>query len=130
MGLGLLIKLAGFSTKNPKTVFIIAASVALLAFGVHYKLIVGERDKLRVAEEGYKVAVAAFVEREASFQEDLRRERLAAGVAVAERNEARLSVEEFRNSRQDIESKEWAADNIPVAELERLCIALPEMVGC
>ncbi len=130
MGLGLLIKLAGFSTKNPKTVISIVAVLAILAFGVHYKLLVGERDKLRVAEEGYKVAVAAFVVREASFQEDLIREREAAGIAVAERDEARLTVEEFRNARQDAESIEWAADDIPIGELERLCVALPEMVGC
>ena len=130
MGLGLLIKLAGFSTKNPKTIISIVVVLVILAFGVHYKLLVGERDKLRVAEQGYKDAVTAFRAREATYEDDIRRERLAAGIAVAERDEARLSVEEFRNARQDAESIEWAADDIPIGELERLCVALPEMAGC
>lgn len=130
MVLGILARLAAFSLKKPKTIAIAVAVMAILAFGVHYKLIVGERDKLRVAEQGYKEAVAAFVVREATFQEDLIRERLAAGIAVAERDEARRSVEDFRNARQDEESVEWAGNQIPVGELERLCVALPEMVGC
>ncbi len=130
MGLGLLIKLAGFSTKNPKTIISIVLVLVVLAFGVHYKLLVGERDKLRVAEQGYKDAVTAFRTREATYEDDIRRERLAAGIAVAERDEARLTVEEFRNARQDEESIEWAADDIPIGELERLCVALPEMAGC
>ena len=127
---GVLGKLAGLSLKRPKIAIGVVAVIAVLAVGVHYKLLVGERDKLRVAEEGYKVAVAAFVVREASFQEDLIRERLAAGIAVAERDEARRSVEDFRNARQDEESLEWAGNQIPVGELERLCVALPEMAGC
>lgn len=130
MGLGLLIKLAGFSTKNPKTIMTIVAILAILAFGVHYKLIVGERDKLRIVEQELLDVAAAFELREATFQEDLIRERVAAGVAVAERDAARRSVEDFRNARQDDESIEWAADQIPIGELERLCVALPEMVGC
>ena len=70
--LGILSSLATFSLKKPKTVLIIAAIVAILAFSVHYKLLVGERDKLRIAEAGYKVAVSNFIAREASLQEDLR----------------------------------------------------------
>jgi len=130
MVLGIVAKVAGLAIKKPKMAGALVIGFAILAFGVHYKLIVGERDKLRVAEEGYKAAQEAFLVREADFQEDLRRERLAAGIAVAERDEARLSVETFRNSRTDDESKEWAAGQIPVAELQRLCVALPEMEGC
>ena len=130
MGLGLLTSLAGFSTKNPKTVLIIAATVAILAFSVHYKLLVGERDKLRVAEAGYKTAVSNFIAREASLQEDLRLEREAAQVAVTERDNAREAVKLFRSSRVDAESIEWAAQSVPVGEMERLCAALPELEGC
>ena len=130
MGLGLLIKLAGFSTKNPKTIISIVAVLAILAFGVHYKLLVGERDKLRIVEQELIDVADAFKLREATYEDDIRRERLAAGVAVAERDEARLTVEEFRNSRKDEESVEWASKWIPEGELERLCVALPEMAGC
>ena len=130
MGLGLLIKLAGFSTKNPKTVVMIAVGLAILVFGIHYKLLVGERDKLRVAEEGYKVAVAAFVDREATLQEDIRLERESARLAVVDRDAARAAVENFRNARQDEESLHWASKQIPIGEVERLCVALPEQVGC
>ena len=130
MGLGLLIKLAGFSTKNPKTVVMIAVGLAILVFGIQYKLLVGERDKLRVAEEGYKVAVAAFIDREATLQEDIRLERESARLAVVDRDAARAAVEDFRNARQDEESLHWASKQIPIGEVERLCVALPEMVGC
>ncbi len=128
--LGLLTSLAGFSLKRPKTVLMIAASVAILSFGLHYKLLVSERDKLRVAEAGYKRAVTAFVVREATLQEDIRIEREAAQIAVTERDVARLSVKAFINDRQDLESLEWADTNIPLPEIARLCIALPEMDGC
>lgn len=131
MVLGILTSLASFSTKRPKTILIIAATVAILAFGVHYKLLVGERDKLRVAEEGYKRAVTAFVQREETLQEDIRNEREAAATAVAERNAARRSVEVFRAGREsDPESLQWASQPMPVGEVERLCVALPEMDGC
>ena len=130
MVLSILARLAAFSLKKPKTVAIAVAVFAVLAFGVHYKLLVGERDKLRVAEEGYKVAVAAFIDREAALQEDLRLEREAAQVAVTERDNAREAVKLFRNSRVDAESIEWAAQSVPVGEMERLCAALPEMTGC
>ena len=130
MVLSILARLAAFSLKKPKIAIGVVAVIAVLAVGVHYKLIIGERDKLRVAEQGYKDAVTAFRAREATYEDDIRRERLAAGIAVAERDEARLTVEEFRNARQDEESIEWAADDIPIGELERLCVALPEMAGC
>ncbi len=130
MLIGMLIRLGGFSIRKPKTVAIIAATLVILAFGVHYKLLVGERDKLRVAEQGYKDAVTAFELREATFQEDLLRERVAASTAVAERDAARRDVTQFLNSRNDLESIAWANKQLPVGELERLCVALPEMVGC
>lgn len=130
MVLGILTKLAGFSVKNPKTVGIIAMVILAGAFGVHYKLLVGERDKLRVAEEGYKIAVTAFVQREETLQLDILLERAAAQMAVVDRDAANAALEDFRDSRDDEESIEWASKQIPIGEVERLCVALPEMVGC
>lgn len=127
----ILTKLAGFSTKNPKTVLTIVGVLAIIAFGIHYKLLTGERDKLRVAQTGYELAVDNFRAREATLQEDLRIERTAAAIAVAERTEARRTLETFLAGREDDpESMEWAQQAIPIGELERLCVALPEMEGC
>ncbi len=131
MVLGLLVKLAGFSTKNPRAVLLIVLALLMVGFGVHYKLIVGERDKLRVAQVGYELAVDNFRAREATLQEDLRIERTAAAIAVAERTEARRTLDVFMAGREDDpESMEWAQQAIPIGELERLCQALPEMEGC
>ena len=128
--LGLLTSLATFSLKKPKTVAIIAVSLAVAAFGIHYKMLVGERDKLRIAEAGYKQAVTAFVAREATLQEDIRKEREAAAIALSARDAIREALDTFRITRSDQPSIEWAAQPVPNAEVERLCIALPEMTGC
>lgn len=126
-----LTRLASFSVKNPKTILFIVLGVAIAGFGVHYKLLVGERDKLRVAEEGYKKAVAAFELREATLQEDLRLARVSIETVTAERNANRATLDEFRAGRErDPEARAWGQQQLPVGEVERLCAALPEMVGC
>ncbi len=129
--LGILTTLASFSIRNPKTILFIVIGIAIAGFGVHYKLLVGERDKLRVAQVGYELAVDNFRAREATLQEDLRLERKAAEIAVTERAEARRALDIFLAGREDDpESMEWAKQTIPIGELERLCQALPEMEGC
>ncbi len=131
MVLGLIGSLASFSVKRPKTVLIIAAVVAILAFGVHYKLIVGERDKLRVAEAGYKLAVASFILRESVLREDLRLAAEAAAVVTAERNSNISALNALRAGRQiDPDARSWGAQALPIGEISRLCETLPEMVGC
>lgn len=128
--LGILTSLAGFSLKNPKTILFGAIGVGLLLFGLHYKLLVSERDKLRVAEIGYQTAVSAFVAREATLQEDIRKEREAAAIALSARDAIREALDTFRIMRTDKPSIEWASQPVPNAEVERLCTALPEMAGC
>lgn len=131
MVIGILTRLAGFSVKNPRTILFIVLGLAIVGLGIHYKLLVGERDKLRVAEEGYKVAVAAFVKREATLQEDLRLANEAVVIVAAERDAQRATLDQFRAGRDsDPESQAWSALPIPIGELERLCLALPEMDGC
>ncbi len=127
----ILAKLASFSTKNPKTVLTIVGILAIVAFSVHYKMLVGERDKLRVATVGYELAMETFRAREITLREDLRISDEAAAIAVAERTEARRTLDVFMAGREDDpESLEWAQQAIPIGELERLCQALPEMEGC
>ena len=131
IALSVLSKLAGFSVRNPRTILFIVLGIVILGLGVHYKMLVGERDKLRVATVGYELAVDTFRAREATLQEDLRIERTAAAIAVAERTEARRTLDVFMAGREDDpESMEWAQQAIPIGELERLCQALPEMEGC
>ena len=58
-------------------------------------------------------------------------EREAAALAAAERDEARRAIDAFRAGRRDDpEALEWASQPLPIGELDRLCIALPEMEGC
>ena len=128
---GVLGALAKMSLKRPKIAIGIAVAVAVLAVGVHYKLVIGERDKLRVATVGYELAMETFRAREITLREDLRISDEAAAIAVAERTEARRTLDVFMAGREDDpESMEWAQQAIPIGELERLCQALPEMEGC
>lgn len=122
--------LFSFVSKKPKLAIAAGIGFALFLFYVHYTLLVNERDKLRVAEAGYKLAVSAFVQREETLHEDIRLEREAARIATQERDAARESIDTFREGRIDDESIEWAQDSIPLDEVHRFCIALPEMTGC
>ena len=131
MVLSILARLATFSLKKPKTVAMIAAVVAILAFGVHYNMLVGERDKLRVAEVGYRRAVAAFVEREAILREDARIAAEATIKLTEQRNANISALDALRSLRQmDEEGRTWGTQPIPLGEVERLCTALPELEGC
>ena len=131
MVLSILASLARFSLKKPKTVAIIVASLAILMFGIHYKLLVGERDKLRVAEAGYRRAVATFVVREAVLREDARLAAEATIKLTEQRNANVSALDALRSLRQmDEEGRMWGAQPIPLGEIERLCTALPELEGC
>lgn len=131
MALFLLTKLSRFSRANPKMVMLIVIGIAIAAFGIHYKMLVGERDKLRVAEQAYEAAVTAFELREATLQEDIRLAAAATAQLSADRDADRRALDTLRAGREaDIEAQEWAIQQLPVGEIVRLCAALPEMVGC
>ncbi|KKK69016.1 hypothetical protein LCGC14_2938230, partial [marine sediment metagenome] len=120
IAISVLTKLAGFSAKRPKVMIGIVAVLILAGFGIHYKMLVGERDKLRVAQVGYELAVDTFRAREATLKEDLRISDEAAAIAVAERTEARRTLDVFMAGREDDpESMEWAQQAIPIGQLER-----------
>jgi len=129
--LGILTRLAGFSLRNPKFIMLIALSVAVAGFGVHYKLLKGERDKLRIAEVGYRRAVSMFEQREKILAADLAIAEQASRNAIREREASRVALDTFREGRKDDpESVAWGATLVPLGELARLCTALPELVGC
>ena len=131
MVLAILAKLAVFSLKKPKTVAIVVASLAILMFGIHYKLLIGERDKFRVAEAGYRRAVAAFVLRESVLREDARIAAEATVRLTEQRNANISALSALRSLREmDEEGRTWGTQPIPLGEISRLCTALPEMEGC
>lgn len=131
MLIGILTKLASFSLRNPKLLLLAICAVAVGVLAIHYKMIVNERDKLEVAVAGYERAVDAFRDREASLRGAIENERRAAAAAAAARDEARRTLDIFREGRKrDPEAQEWAEQSLPVGEVERLCQALPEMDGC
>ncbi len=131
MVVGILTKLAVFSLKRPKLVMFIVIGVAIAGFGIHYKLLVGERDKLRVAETAYKLAVAAFEQREEVLREDIRLAAEATALVTADRNSQISALSALRAGRQtDQEARSWGEQALPIGEIVRLCEALPEMAGC
>ncbi len=131
MVLGLISGLASFSMKNPKMVMVGVVGFAIIVFGIHYKLLVGERDKLRVAEAGYKLAVSAFVQREATLREDIRLAAEATALVTAERNSHISALVRLNAGRQaDEDARSWGEQALPIGEIVRLCEALPEMIGC
>ncbi len=130
MLVNVLTRLASFSARKPKTVALTVAGIIALSLFAQHKLVLSERDKLRIAEAGYKKAVTAFELREADLQEDIAIAEAYATAAIKDRAASRAALDAFRRDRTDEESITWAAQAIPLAELRRLCEALPEMDGC
>ena len=117
--------------RSPKVLGITAVVLVLGALGVHHKLVLSERDRLRDenAALGFDLETARANQQVLEDALDLERE--AAAVATAERDEARRAIDKFRAGRRDDpEAQEWASQPLPLGELERLCVALPEMDGC
>ena len=131
MVLTILSTIARFSLKKPKTVALLVASLAVGSFLIHYNLLVGERDKLRVAEAGFKRAITAFTQREAVLREDVRLATVANEILTAERNSDILALSTLRAGREsDSEARSWGRQALPISEISRLCETLPEMAGC
>jgi len=131
MVLGILTKLAGFSVRNPRTILFIVLGIVTAGFGLHYKLLVGERNKLRVAETAYKAAFVAWELREATLQQDIRLAAQATAELVADRDAQRTALDLLRAGREgDAEAQVWGGQQLPLGEITRLCATLPGMTGC
>lgn len=131
MVMGILTRLASFSLRNPKTVAFIVLGVVLASFAVHYKVVLGKNEELRVERAAHQETIAAHERREAIFAEDARIAAAATKDAIAQREEARAALEALRRGREaDPEAVAWGAQLIPLGEVARLCVALPEMDGC
>lgn len=121
----------GFLLRYPKLLGAGVMLIALAAFGVHYKLLTGERDQLRVEKVAFQSALLKAARNMELLQEDARIAELATANAIAAREASRAALEEFRRGREaDPEAIAWGAQLLPIGELARLCVALPEMDGC
>jgi ABC-type iron transport system FetAB ATPase subunit len=90
----------------------------------HYKSIIAERNQLRAD-------VIVFEANEKKFKQTIEDERTAARQAVSDRADTQRALDELREGREDDpDAQEWAATPLPNGEIQRLCIALPTMVGC
>jgi hypothetical protein len=117
--------------RYPKLLGAGIAVAVVLAIGVHYKLVIGERNKLRIENSAYQAALIKAARNMELMAEDQRVAEAAAITAIEARRAARAALDKFRAGRQlDPESLAWGAQPIPVGERTRLCTALPEMSGC
>ena len=108
-----------------------ALALVVVGFFIHYKLLVNERDNLRADNIVLEADLAKAAANKAKLEENARVSRIAAATAVTERDAARATLDTLRAGRQnDPEAQEWGTQMIPLGELERLCEALPEMIGC
>lgn len=121
----------GFLLRYPKLLGAGAMLIAIVAFGVHYKLLTGERDQLRVEKVAFQSALLKASRNMELLQEDARIAELATANAIFEREASRAALDAFRAGREeDPEAIAWGAQLMPLGELARLCVALPEMEGC
>lgn len=117
--------------RSPKVLGALAVVLVVGALGVHHKLVLNERDRLRDENIALEANLETARANQRILEDALDLEREAAAVATAERDEARRAIDKFRAGRRDDpEALEWAAQPLPLGELERLCVALPEMDGC
>jgi hypothetical protein len=121
----------GFLLRYPKLLGAGVMLIALAAFGVHYKLLTGERDQLRLEKVSYQLALKKAALNMEILTEDARIAELATANAIFEREASRAALDAFRAGREDDpEALTWGAQLIPLGEIARLCLAVPEMNGC
>ena len=118
-------------TAKPKIALAIAATVIIGGYVAHYKYLQGKVDRLTTERDAIQAAYNIAVENIEKMAEDARIAEEATRQAIAEREAARAALDEFRRGREnDAEAAAWGAQLIPLGELERMCVALPEMDGC
>ena len=118
-------------TAKPKIALGITLLVIAGAHFAHYKYLQSKVDKLTVERDAFQSAYNIAQDNIAKLAEDARIAEAATRQAIADREAARAALDEFRRGREaDPESAAWGAQLIPLNELERMCVALPEMDGC
>ncbi len=109
----------------------IGGAVIALGFVGHYFWVLDQRDDLREEKIVLEADLAKAAANAEKRKENARVSRIAAAAAVTERDAARAALDILRAGRvNDPEAQEWGTQMIPLGELERLCEALPEMIGC
>lgn len=103
----------------------------LLGAGVHYRIVLNQRDDLRIEKISFQITITRAAESIAAYEANAILQREATATAIADRNAAAAAVRTLREGRNDdAESMVWGAQLIPQDERDRLCVALPEMEGC
>lgn len=111
-----------------KSKFIVYGAVFAIAGGLawHYRSVIAKNADLA------QQIIALQSERD-EYVTQVRREREAARVAVAEREAARRALSALQAGRAtdtDPEFIEWRSQRIPPTERARICAALPSAAGC
>ena len=121
----------GVLLRYPKLLGAGIAVVVILSIGVHYRLVIGERNELRVEKIALEFDLAKAATNIEKYKENARVAAEATAIVAAERDAHRASLDLLREGREDDpEALEWAAQPLPAGELIRLCETLPEMTGC
>lgn len=118
-------------TAKPKIVLGVVLLTIAGAHFAHYKYLQSKVDKLTTERDAFENAYNIAATNIAKLAEDQRIAEAATRQAIADREAARAALDAFRRGREsDPESAAWGAQLIPLNELERMCVALPEMDGC
>lgn len=121
----------GIILKYPKLVGAGLMLAAVISIGVHYRLVIGERNDLRATKIELEGELAKAARNAVLLKEDIRLATVATAEVTAERNSQITALNTLRAGRQiDSEARSWGAQPVPLGEITRLCKALPEMVGC
>ncbi len=103
MVIGILTRLAGFSLKRPKLVMSLIVGFVAVSIFAHYRIVVGKNEELKRERVAYRKQPSPHSKRaRRTLQEDIaHRATRPPRPAVAERDEARRTVEAFREGRTD-----------------------------
>ena len=121
----------GIILKYPRLIGAGLLLTAVIGFGIHYRLVIGERNDLRITKIELEGELAKAARNAALLKEDLRLATVATAEVAAERDSQITARNTLRAGRQiDVEARMWGEQALPIGEITRLCEALPEMAGC
>ena len=123
-------RLISLALGKPKLILIVVAVVAAGGHFAHYKHLQGKVDRLSTEKAAISRALSIASQTVEAKENALRIEREAVAAVMQERDSAHKALSAFRSGRNDQESIEWAAQAVPQAERDRMCEAVPELVGC
>lgn len=123
--------MVGLLLKYPRIALYGALATVALGFFGHYKYMSHKIDVLETEKAAFEFALAAAARNMAIMEEDALRAAEATIITRRERDAAHAALDVLRAGREsDPESHAWGAQLVPLGELTRICIAIPELDGC